>query len=153
MKKWFYSTCMMLLAVAACGCSSDKEYVEPQLDVTPHNISGEWQLESWQQGQQMAEGSYVYLSIERKDALFTIYQKIDSFRARKITGRYAIEIDPELGGVIRGMYDYDGGDWAHRYIITSLTADRMVWVAKDARTDVSVYVRADIPAEVVAEAE
>ncbi len=153
MKKWFYSTCMMLLAVAVCSCSSDDEYVEPQLDVTPHNIDGAWQLATWQQGVSLAEGSYVYLDFTRKDALFTIYQKIDSFRARKITGRFVIEVDPELGAVIRGMYDYDAGDWAHRYIVTSLTATQMVWVAKDDPKDVSVYVRAEIPAEVIAEAE
>ncbi len=148
MKKWFYLTCMTMLVAVCGGCSSDDEYVEPQLDVTPHNISGEWQLASWHQGLKPAEGTYVYLSFERKDSRFTIYQNIDSFQAHTATGQFAIELDPELGAVIRGQYDYDGGDWAHRYLVKSLTAKEMVWVAKDDATDVSVYVRTEIPASV-----
>ena len=62
-----------------------------------------------------------------------------------ITGSYYLEVDPAIGAVIRGNYDHDSGDWAHRYIITDLTANRMVWTAKDNSEDVSVYVRAAIP--------
>ena len=49
--------------------------------------------------------------------------------------------------MIRGNYDYGNGDWAHRYIVTSLTSDKMVWVAKDDATDVSIYVRTELPEE------
>ena len=68
-----------------------------------------------------------------------------------LTGGFYIETDPELGAVIRGSYDYDRGDWAHRYVVTSLTANEMVWVAKDDAEDVSVYVRTEIPAEIKGE--
>ncbi|MBQ7297239.1 MAG: lipocalin family protein [Alistipes sp.] len=149
MKNWFYLMGMLLLAVLAGGCNSDDEYVEPQLDVTPHNLSGTWQLESWQNGKQLAEGAYVYVEFIRKDALFKIYQNTDSFQPRLATGRFSIEVEPELGAVVRGMYDYDGGGLNHGYIVKSLTANRLIWVAEDDAEAVSVYVRADIPQEVL----
>lgn len=47
-----------------------------------------------------------------------MYQNLDSFGARKLTGRFAIETDEELGAIIYGNYDYSAGDWQHRYIVT-----------------------------------
>lgn len=55
--------------------------------------------------------------------------------------------DMELGAVIRGQYDYGVGDWSHRYVVKSLTANKMIWVAKDDPANVSVYVRANISNE------
>lgn len=148
MKNWFYLT-LMMLAVTLCGCSSEDEVVEPQLDVTPHNISGTWQLESWHNGVQLAEGAYLYMELIRKDRLFKSYDTIESALPRYRTGVYNIETDPELGAIIRGIYDYDGGDWNHRYIVTSLTASKMIWVAKDNPAEVQVFVKTEIPAEVL----
>ena len=49
---------------------------------------------------------------------------------------------------IRGTYDHDSGDWAHRYIVKSLTATRMVWVAKDDQTYIQEFERIEsIPVE------
>ena len=57
-------------------------------------------------------------------------------------------MDVELGAVIRGNYDHDSGDWAHRYVVKSLTASTMVWVAKDDESFVQVFGRIDeIPVE------
>ena len=148
MKNWFYLT-LMMLAVTLCGCSSEDEVVEPQLDVTPHNISGTWQLESWHNGVQLAEGAYLYIELIRKDRLFKSYDTIGSALPRYRTGVYNIETDPELGAIIRGLYDYDGGDWNHRYIVTSLTASKMIWVAKENPAEVQVFVKREIPAEVL----
>ena len=76
-------------------------------------------------------------------------QNLDSFGTRKLTGRFVIDNDAELGAVIRGSYDYGAGDWAHRYIVTDFTETSMVWTAKDDRSDVQVFVRCDgIPDEV-----
>ncbi len=149
MKNWFYLSCLLLMGLAAEGCSSDDEVVEPQLDVTPHNISGTWKMESWHNGATLAEGVYIYREFIRKDGLFKEYQNTDSFQPRLATGTFRIETDPELGAIIRGQYDYSGGDWNHRYIVTSLTATRMIWVATDNPEEVSVYVRAEIPQEVL----
>ena len=146
-KNWFYLL-LMLFSVAFVACSEDEEeYVEPQLDVTLHNVSGEWKLQSWANGQPLAEGSYLYLELVRKDATFAIYDNLDSFQTTLTTGVYYFDTDPAVGTIIRGVYDYGRGDWNHRYIIRSLTAREMVWVATDDPRDVSVYVREEIPAE------
>ncbi len=48
------------------------------------------------------------------------------------------------------MYDYENGDWSHRYIIRDLYSDRMTWIATDDAGNVSVYVRCDgIPQEIL----
>lgn len=155
MKNMFNRLLLMAAMVAAMVACTEKdgtenELKEPQLEVTRNNISGEWTLESWK-GAPLAEGSYVYIDFVRSDRTYTMWQNIDSAPARKITGLYNIEIDEELGAVIRGNYDYGNGDWAHRYIVTSLTASQMIWVAKDDAEDVSVYVRCQIPDELLNE--
>ncbi len=144
---------LKLIALSLCitvfaGCSDDDEQVVvPSLEVTAHNVAGEWRLAEWR-GEALAEGSYVWLELTRKDSSFTIYQNIDSFGPRCTTGEFNIVTDPSLGAVIRGIYDYSmSAEWAHRYIVTDLTADRMVWTAVDDREDISVYVREEIPAE------
>ena len=137
----------MMLAIALISCSDDEEYVEPILDVTPNNIAGEWCLESWNDAP-LAEGSYVYISFERADRTYTLYQNVDSAPARTLTGRYYITTDMEFGAVIRGDYDFGVGEWTHRYIVKDLTAKSMTWIAKDNPDDVSVYVRCEIPEQV-----
>lgn len=137
----------MMLAIALISCSDDEEYVEPILDVTPNNIAGEWCLESWNDAP-LAEGSYVYISFERADRTYTLYQNVDSAPARTLTGRYYITTDMELGAVIRGDYDFGVGEWTHRYVVKDLTAKSMIWIAKDNPDDVSVYVRCEIPEQV-----
>lgn len=137
----------MMLAIVLISCSDDEEYVEPILDVTPNNIAGEWCLESWNDAP-LAEGSYVYISFERADRTYTLYQNVDSAPARTLTGRYYITTDMELGAVIRGDYDFGVGEWAHRYVVKDLTAKSMTWIAKDNPDDVSVYVRCEIPEQV-----
>ena len=74
-----------------------------------------------------------------------MYQNLDSFLnvPHVVTGSYFIETDPELGAIIRGNYDHDSGDWAHRYIVKSLTDVQMVWVAKDDETFIQIYDRVD----------
>lgn len=137
----------MMLAIALISCSDDEEYVEPILDVTPNNIAGEWCLERWNDAP-LAEGSYVYISFERADRTYTLYQNVDSAPARTLTGRYYITTDMEFGAVIRGDYDFGVGEWAHRYVVKDLTAKSMTWIAKDNPDDVSVYVRCEIPEQV-----
>ena len=145
MKKLLKGAFLALMAVATMtSCSDDEAYQEPTLDVTPNNIAGSWRLQSWSGGE-LAEGSFVYIDFVRADRTYTLYQNIDSHQTRTITGRYYIETDAELGAIIRGSYDYGNGDWAHRYIVTNLTENSMVWTAKDNSEDVSVYVRAAIP--------
>ncbi len=150
MKNWLKMMALSLVAMAFWGCE-EKSTPEPSLlEVTPNNIAGSWELESFQDGLQLAEGSYVYIDFERKDRTYVLYQNTDSFSARCITGRYNILTDPELGSVIRGNYDYENGEWNHRYIVRELTANRMIWVAVDDPSEVSVYRKvSEIPEEIL----
>ena len=122
----------MAVASMACNKIDDPQGNGPEpLEVNTNNISGKWELVEWN-GAPMAEGTYVYMDIERGKT-YTMYQNLDSFTniPHVITGSYNLATDPELGAVIRGSYDYDNGDWAHRYIIKDLYENEMLWVAKD----------------------
>lgn len=152
MKNFLKSTLLLLFAATAfTGCEKDKSYEDPGLEVSLYNISGTWKLASWNNGAELAEGSYVYLELAYRDGnTFTIYQNLDSFGPRRITGSYNLYTDESLGSVIRGMYDYENGDWTSRYIIRDLYADRMTWIATDDAGNVSQYVRCDgIPQEIL----
>ena len=131
-----------LTAMIACE-KAEEEKIE-YLEVNANNISGKWELVEWN-GSPLAEGTYVFLDIVRNERTYTMYQNIDSFKdvPHVVTGSYYLEIDPEQGAVIRGNYDYDSGDWAHRYVITCLTTDEMTWTAKDDDTFVQKFERID----------
>ena len=146
--KIMFLACLSMMMVA-CGGDDDEVVVAP-LDVTPNNIAGRWCVESWN-GSPLAEGSYVYIEFERADRTFTMYQNLDSAEARTLTGRYYIENAADAGAIIRGNYDHGVGEWAHRYYVRNLTADSMTWIAKDNADDVTVYVRCEIPAELLGE--
>ena len=139
----------MLIAAAFAvmsliSCTEKPEVTVEYLDVNANNMSGRWELVEWN-GAPLTEGTYVYLDIVRNDRTYTMYQNLDSFTnvPHKVTGSYYIEYDPELGAILRGNYDHDSGDWAHRYIVKDLTATEMYWIAKDDRTFIQKYVRVD----------
>ena len=136
---------ILVAAAALISCQVEPENTElPQLDVNANNISGSWKLVEWN-GAEWYETTYMYVNFVRNDRTFTIYQNMDSFAdvPHVATGTYYIETDMELGAIIRGMYDYDSGDWAHRYIVKSLTAEEMVWVAKDDKTYIQKFKKVD----------
>ena len=134
---------ILLSAFAFCSCVEKEEPIV-YLDVNAHTISGSWQLVEWS-GVSLNETTYMYVDFVRNDRTYTMYQNIDSFKdvPHKITGSYYLEVDPAIGAVIRGNYDHDSGDWAHRYIITDLTRSHMVWIAKDDPTFVQIWHRVD----------
>ena len=120
------------MAFVSMSCEKEQHDIQPEpLEVNTNNISGKWELVEWN-GAPMAEGTYVYMDIERGKT-YTMYQNLDSFTniPHVITGSYNLATDPELGAIIRGSYDHDNGDWAHRYIIKDLYENEMLWVAKD----------------------
>lgn len=131
------------LMLSACD-PNDLSQPVTYLEVNAHNISGTWELAEWN-GTALAEGTYVYLDIVRNDRTYTMYQNLDTFKdvPHILTGSYFIETDPEYGAVIRGNYDHDSGDWAHRYIVRNLTENEMTWIAKDDETSVQKFVRVD----------
>lgn len=134
----------IMLMASSCDVIIVDSETELELEVNANNISGKWQLVEWNNAA-LAEGTYVYLDIVRNDKTYVMYQNLDSFSGvpHIVTGSYYIETDPELGAIIRGNYDYDSGDWAHRYVVKSLTTTQMVWVAKDDETFVQTYLRVD----------
>ena len=137
------------LALIMASCTEKPVETIEYLEVNAHNISGKWELVQWN-GSSLTEGTYVYLNIVRNDRTYTMYQNLDSFSnvPHVVTGSYFIEYDPELGAILRGNYDHDSGDWAHRYIVKDLTATEMYWIAKDDQSFIQKYVRIDsIPVE------
>lgn len=153
MKRFKNILASALAALSFFAVSCDRnDMTEPQveyLDVNANNISGKWELVEWN-GNALTAGTYVFMEIVRNDRTFKIYQNLDSFSdvPHVVSGSYYIETDPELGAVIRGVYDHDSGDWAHRYIIKDLTASEMTWVAKDDPDYIQKYVRVEsIPVE------
>ena len=145
-KRFLSVSFAVLAAMTVISCETEEERIpeEVQLEVNANNISGKWQLVEWN-GTGLTDGTYVYLDIVRNDKTYTLYQNLDSFSKvpHVVTGSYYIETDPELGAIIRGNYDHDSGDWAHRYIVKSLTDVQMVWVAKDDETFIQIYDRVD----------
>lgn len=150
MNKTFKSFISVLFAsLILVSCGKEQPEVIEYLDVNANNISGSWELVDWN-GSSLQEGTYVFINLVRNDRTYTMYQNIDSFGdiPHVITGRYFIETDPAVGAVIRGDYDHDSGDWAHRYIVKDLTATSMTWVAKDNPEYIQKYERVEsIPVE------
>ena len=143
-KTFFPLLAAMALVSVSCEKNEMPEPQEPQLEVNANNISGKWELVEWNEAE-LAEGTYVYIELVRNDRTYTMYQNLDSFAdvPHVVTGSYYIENDVELGAVIRGNYDHDSGDWAHRYVVKSLTATTMIWVAKDNENFVQKFSRVD----------
>ena len=68
----------MAVASMACNKIDDPQDNGPEpLEVNTNNISGKWELVEWN-GAPMAEGTYVYMDIERGKT-YTMYQNLDSF--------------------------------------------------------------------------
>ena len=151
MKRLLRFASLLALVCAVAACEKTTETPEPVLDVTANNISGVWRLAGWND-KGLAQGAYVYIEFTRRNTEFTIYENLDSFSARKITGRYNIYTDEEHGAIIRGQYDYGNGDWQHRYIVRSLTKTSMTWIALDDADDISVYERCDgVPDDILSQ--
>ena len=134
----------MAVASMACNKIDDPQDNGPEpLEVNTNNISGKWELVEWN-GAPMAEGTYVYMDIERGKT-YTMYQNLDSFSnvPHVVAGSYRLSTDEELGAIIRGTYDHDSGEWSHRYIIKSLTSNTMEWVATDDSSFTQTFIRVD----------
>lgn len=147
---------MALFAFVLCfaSCNDDETVEIPTLPVTAANLNGTWQLTEWN-GEPLADGTYCYITFNRREQTFEMYQKFDSMYARYITGYFGIEKDPYLGYIISGEYDFGNGDWNNDYIVTDLLeSGSMIWTAKDNASDVSKYVRCEkVPENIQAEAK
>lgn len=146
---------LLFAALALCSCDKpDNNQSDMLIEVTPTTLAGLWMLESYDNGKTLTEGTFVYIDFVRSDRSYTIYQNVGSMYTQTITGNYFIDIDSELGAVIRGNYgtdEYNYFDWSHRYIV-QMQSDTMRWIAKDDPENVSVYIRVDaLPEGIVVE--
>lgn len=152
MKTFFKILTFVILSVGFSSCNEDDEPIVAQLEINYANLNGTWQLVQWN-GASLADGSYCYIQLNRKDHTFKLYHNMDSMYARLITGTFNLENSPNLGYIISGEYDYGQGSWNAEYIITDLLeTGSMIWTVNGDAHDVSLYKRCDaIPDNILAE--
>lgn len=143
----FLSAAAVVLFAVSCD-KNDGIAEEQTLPVTYINIEGTWELVEWN-GEPLAEGTYAYIELTRQGE-FSSYSNIESTAlvTTAMTGTYDIDQDDDTVG---GNYDYlDYEPWAHRYVVSGLTATSMTWTADDDASEVRVYSRIDsIPEGIV----
>lgn len=131
------------LTLAATSCTKEENGgAEEPLEVNMNNISGSWELVSWN-GNPLEGGTYLHLTLVRNDASFTLEQNLNSFGdiPQTLTGRYSLSEDEMLGSIIEGLYDHDYGFWSHKYIISALYPNTMVWTALDDANEIQIFNR------------
>ena len=136
---------MVVVALIVASCSEPDDSGIVFLDVTPNNIKGVWRMQSYDNGVELAEGTYYYIVFDRAERTFVSYDNLGSMGQYTRSGKYGIITDG--AAIIFGDYDFGLGvsDWEHRYYIRNLTEDSMVWVAVDNEELVTVYVRDSLP--------
>ena len=125
----------------AVSCDKSGTETEEYLSLTYYNVAGTWELVEWN-GEPLAEGTYAYIELTRQHE-FTSCSNIrtTSSVAEVLTGEFDIDNEDNTVG---GYYDYmDYMQWSHRYVVSELTSDRMVWTASDDPGEVRVYLRTD----------
>ena len=141
MKYLFKLILCMTLLTAVSACSKD-EYTEKNvMVVTPGTLEGTWTLTEWN-GQAPEEGMYVYITFERKERTFVMYEKWGSMYSHKTSGTFSILEDEDYGIILTGEYDYDQGEW-QEYVVTGMDGTTLTLVAKDNAADKVGYTRCE----------
>lgn len=125
----------------AVSCDKSGTETEEYLSLTYYNVAGTWELVEWN-GEPLADGTYACIELTRQHE-FTSCSNIrtTSSVAEVLTGEFDIDNEDNTVG---GYYDYmDYMQWSHRYVVSELTSDRMVWTASDDPGEVRVYLRTD----------
>lgn len=141
----------LLIASLALLFSACEEKIEPipTLEVNAINLDGTWQLTEWRNAP-LADSTYVYIVLSRKDQTFQMYENMASMYPRLTTGEFELANDYQKGDIISGTYDYEGGAWSHEYLVTDLYEESMKWTATDDATDVQKFVRvASVPTHII----
>lgn len=138
-----------MFAVGFMACNKDNEEPVVYETVNYATINGTWMLTEFN-GKALEEGQYVYITFNRKEHTFEMYDNMGSMYSHKSTGTFEITEDDELGYILTGEYDFSHDLW-NEYIVSEMTDETMKWTVKDNTEDVSVYTKcAEIPAEVLA---
>jgi hypothetical protein len=98
----------------------------------------------------LQEGSFLYITFNRKDKTYIMLDKLSSMYPNRKTGNFEIEKDEKIGYIINGDYDFGNGKWNNSYIVTDLLANgTMVWTVKGDRSDTQKFERCDkVPSEI-----
>lgn len=123
-------------ALTGCGDSS-KDTPEPEGD---GNVVGSWHLVSWSS----LQSADVYLSFSESGS-FDIYQRLYKPEYVHLDGTYSYD-KPTLSG----RYS-DNTPWGSASYRFSFNADgtRMTLTSTSSTSDVSVFVKAEIPSEII----
>ena len=123
-------------ALTGCGDSS-KDTPEPEGD---GNVVGSWHLVSWSS----LQSADVYLSFSESGS-FDIYQRLYKPEYVHLDGPYSYD-KPTLSG----RYS-DNTPWGSASYRVSFNADetRMTLTSTSSTSDVSVFVKAEIPSEII----
>lgn len=144
--------CVSLAGALSVVSCSEKDATEPlpeYLQVTAHNISGNWMLQEWKSNP-LVDGTQMYIKFIRDEKEFEMWHTTDSFSdiPHYVKGEFNLTTDEDYGAVINGKYNNDEGLWGHRYSVKELTATQMLWVALDDPEFTQLFVRVDaIPFE------
>lgn len=137
-----------MLAVGFVSCNNESEELVVYENVNYSTISGTWMLTEFN-GKALEEGQYVYITFNRKEHTFEMYDNMGSMYSHKSTGTFEITEDDEIGYILTGEYDFSHDAWKE-YVVSEMTAETMKWTVKDDAEDISVYTRcAEIPEDVL----
>lgn len=120
-----------LMIMVSCGEKGGKQ---PELTLE-QKLCTEWHSTAMP-----LDGADIYLSFG-EDNTFELYQKIVEGAYRLYRGTWNLEED-----MLTGKYN-DGEDWAAAYQI-SIDGETLTMTSKNDAAEVSVYVKAEIPANV-----
>lgn len=144
----FKTALFIMFAVGFMACSKDNEEPVVYETVNYATINGTWMLTEFN-GKALEEGQYVYITFNRKEHTFEMYDNMGSMYSHKSTGTFEITEDDEIGYILTGEYDFSHDAWKE-YVVSEMTAETMKWTVKDDAEDISVYTRcAEIPEDVL----
>ena len=145
----FKTALSIMFAVGFMACNKDNEEPVVYETVNYATINGTWMLTEFN-GKALEEGQYVYITFNRKEHTFEMYDNMGSMYSHKSTGTLEITEDDELGYILTGEYDFSHDLW-NEYIVSEMTDETMKWTVKDNAEDVSIYTRwSEIPADILA---
>ena len=145
----FKTALFIMFAVGFMACNKDNEEPVVYETVNYATINGTWMLTEFN-GKALEEGQYVYITFNRKEHTFEMYENMGSMYSHKSTGTFEITEDDELGYILTGEYDFSHDLW-NEYIVSEMTDETMKWTVKDNAEDVSIYTRcSEIPADILA---
>lgn len=124
--------------VEICGVKTYSQTCKRTYEISElQNIIGEWCLDRWHDSEEIPFA--IYLSIG-DEGTFTLWQQLQSVEWQKFTGTLSLD-----NNIVSGVYS-DGESWSTSYYV-DCDGDEMIWTATTDAGDVSVYVPAEIPAD------